>query len=138
MSKKIYNELAPCGVYCAACPAFNKTCLGCSSDNDKQKRKSKWSCKIRNCCYEKQQKDFCIECSDYPCEIYSKKLSSSHIGDKRFTYRHELTEVLKILKQKGIDEFLKYQKERYKCPFCGGIIYFYCYKCGKCGKEINL
>ena len=49
-----------------------------------------------------------------------------------------IREIKEIKKQKGIDEFLKYQKERYKCPFCGGIIYFYCYKCGKCGKEINL
>ena len=31
------NELAPCGVFCAACPSFDKTCNGCSSDNQKQK-----------------------------------------------------------------------------------------------------
>jgi len=132
------NEVAPCGVFCAVCPAFGKTCLGCSSDAKKQKRKSKWGCKLRLCCYEKQNINYCIDCSNYPCGIYTKKLSDTHPGDKRFAYRHELPEVLKILKQKGVEEFIRYQKERYKCPTCGDIICFYYYTCSKCGKEINI
>jgi len=35
------NALAVCGVYCGACPSFNKTCLGCSCENKDQERTSK-------------------------------------------------------------------------------------------------
>ena len=41
------SEVAPCGVLCAACPSFGKTCLGCASENKNQNRISKWNCKIR-------------------------------------------------------------------------------------------
>ena len=46
------NELAPCGVFCGACPSFNKSCFGCSSNTNKNKRtKSKIHCPIRICIY---------------------------------------------------------------------------------------
>jgi hypothetical protein len=132
------NEVAPCGILCAACLSFNKTCLGCASESkDKgQKRKSKWGCKIRQCCYEKKTLDSCAYCEYFPCAIINKKLLKSHDGDKRFNYRREVPDNLEKIKSLGINEFIKLKKKEYECKSCGGIVFFYYNKCSQCGKEV--
>ena len=132
--EKRRNELAPCGVFCAACPSFDKTCNGCSSENKKQKRKSKWDCKIRKCCYEEMNVEYCGYCNNFPCEKINRKIIKSHKGEKRFMYRHEIPENMKKLKELGEDEFINLKEKEYTCPYCKGIIHFYHYKCSKCGK----
>lgn len=132
------NEVAPCGVFCAACPSFNKSCLGCPSENKEQNRKSKWSCKIRKCCYEEIKIDYCGYCSKFPCDKICKKLINSHKGKIRFKYRHEIPENMEKLKQLGLDQYIKIKTQEYSCPVCNGIIYFYYYKCNQCGKEISV
>jgi Protein of unknown function (DUF3795) len=127
------NEVGPCGVFCAACPSFNKTCIGCPSENKEQKRTSKWNCKIRQCCYEIKKLDYCAYCEDFPCSIIKKKLIKSHIGDDRFKYRHEISDNNEKIKLSGIDEFIKIKKKDYLCDQCGGTICFYHYKCDQCG-----
>ena len=129
------NELAPCGVYCGACPSFNKSCLGCSSNDKNQKRQSKWGCKIRNCCYNQKGLDYCAYCEEFPCKIIHKKLLSQHKGDPAFKYRFEIPDSFIKLKEIGLDGYLDFQKEWWKCDSCGGIIHFYYYKCSKCGKR---
>ena len=133
-NKTRHNELAPCGVYCGACPAFNKTCLGCASISKKQSRTSKWVCKIRNCCYETEQKDYCIECDKFPCKIHYRKLIQSHPDDPKFKYRHEIPENFNKMKELGIELYLEYQQEKWSCPFCSGSVKFYHYTCTDCGK----
>ena len=133
MKQKIPDVLAPCGVYCEACPSFKKSCNGCGSENKNQKRKSKWSCKIRVCCFEKNNYNFCFECIRFPCKEYSKKLSESHIGDKKYQYRHELPSNLKRIQKIEIENWLKEQKTRWHCPNCAGTIKFYHYRCLDCG-----
>ena len=117
--KNIPNELAPCGVFCGACPSFNKSCLGCPSESKKQKRTSKWGCKIRNCCYNEKKQDFCV-------------------GDNRFKYRHEISENFTKLKELGLGGYQEYQKQKWSCPLCDGTVYFYHYKCSKCGNEMSV
>lgn len=136
--KQVINELAPCGVFCGACPSFNKTCLGCASESKEQTRTSKWSCKIRDCCYNIEEKSFCIDCSQFPCKKNRKKLYDTHPGDAKFRYRHEIPEIFGKMKEMGIEDYLKYQKRRWSCPYCGGIVHFYHYKCSKCGKGVNV
>jgi len=136
--KQIKNELAPCGVFCGACPSFNKTCLGCASESKEQKRTSKWGCKIRDCCYNIEEKDFCIDCSKFPCKKYRKKLLDTHPGDQKFRYRHEIPEIFEKMKEMNIEGYFEYQKRRWSCPSCGGIVNFYHYKCSKCGKEVTV
>jgi len=132
---KKYYELAPCGVYCGACPSFDKTCLGCASEDKTQDRCSKWGCKIRNCCYNLKVLDYCVSCEQFPCKIFNKKLRSTHQDDPRFTYRYELPELLNKLKTLGVKSYINFQRQRWKCDSCGGTIRFYHYKCDKCGKE---
>jgi len=137
MSSNCYipPTLAPCGVYCGACPSYNKTCLGCASDDLKQSRRSKWGCKIRNCCYEAKKYNFCIECHDYPCKIVNTKLFKAHVGNPRFTYRFEIPGVFANLKTIGLDKYIEFQRSRWACEICGGTIKFYVYKCDKCNQE---
>ena len=33
------NELAPCGIYCGACPHYFRTCFGCSSEIREQEQR---------------------------------------------------------------------------------------------------
>ncbi len=129
------SELAPCGVFCGACPSYPGTCLGCSSEEKGQSRKSKWGCKIRECCYHKEQKEFCSECDEFPCKIHRKKLMDSHPGDKKYKYRHEIAENFDKLKELGTGGYLEYQRKRWTCEACGGRITMYHYKCCNCGKE---
>ena len=135
---KIPNELAPCGVFCGACPSYIKTCQGCASESKEQSRKSKWGCKIRVCCYDNKKISFCIECKEYPCKVYNKKLLDTHQGDIRFKYRHELPEVFMQLKKMDIVDYLDYQKNRWACPNCDGTVKFYHYQCDMCGNKSTI
>ena len=131
-------ELAPCGVFCGACPSFSKTCLGCASQRKEQKRTSKWSCKIRKCCYEMKQLSFCGACSEFPCTKVNKKLIQSHPGDTRFRYRHETPENFAKLAELGVVDYLEYQQKRWTCPACGGKVYLYHYVCSNCGQVVEV
>lgn len=130
------NELAPCGVFCGACPSFGISCAGCASEDRNQKRTSKWSCKIRKCCYAEQELDFCGSCARFPCEKVSKKLTDSHPGEVKFKYRHEIPDNFVKLAQLGPPGYYEYQQQRWKCPACGGRVCFYEYACRACGSEV--
>jgi len=128
-------ELAPCGVFCGACPAFGKTCKGCPSEDKAQSRKSKWGCKIRNCCYSEIGLDYCIDCSDFPCKVYRKKLLETHEHEDRYIYRYEIPEIFPKIKEMSIGDYIAFHKKRWKCDSCEGTIRFYHYTCDSCGKE---
>lgn len=129
-------ELAPCGVFCGACPSFRKSCFGCSSEKE-QKRKSKWSCKLRECCYSIKSKTVCFECDEFPCKKYRRKLFESHPGDPRFRYRHELKEDSLQFKKLGLERYLLYQDTKWRCSSCGGRVHWYHNKCADCGAEFQ-
>ena len=131
---KAFPELAPCGVYCGACPSFGISCNGCSSEKE-QKRKSKWNCNLRTCCYTVKKYCFCIECDQFPCEEHRKKLLNSNAGDPRFKYKHDVIENFQNLTELGIENFLEDQNARWECPSCKGKIHWYYYKCNNCGND---
>ncbi len=134
-SDKRYRQLAPCGVFCEACPSFDKTCLGCGSEKKEQNRISKWTCRIRICCY-KRGLNYCIHCDEFPCKIIRKKLLDTHHDENKFTYRHEIPAVFKRLKSMTVEDYLAWQRKRWSCNSCDGMIKFYDYTCNRCGKEI--
>lgn len=135
MKTQIPPELAPCGVWCGACPSYQKTCLGCASEDPEQNRTSKWGCRIRDCAYVKNEVDFCMNCGKFPCRIHDAKLGNSHPGDPRFTYRHEIPHNFRKMKELGQEKYILYQRERHACEDCGGLIHFYHYTCSQCGRK---
>ena len=136
----INPTLAPCGIYCGACPSFGKTCQGCASQEQGgvQKRKSKWSCRLRVCCYEEKGLEFCSACEEYPCHNYQSKLTHSHLGDPRFQYRHEVENNLVLLDELGQGAYIDQMEKRFTCPDCGGRVVWYHYHCTECGAEIKI
>jgi hypothetical protein len=133
---RIPDETAPCGVFCGACPSYEKSCLGCGSDERTQRRKSKWQCKIRKCCFEDKNLNFCIDCDEYPCNLI-EKLKNSHPEDVRFRYRHEIYDNLEGIKEIGMENWVKKQENRFKCPKCNGRIVWYTYKCNECDYQYS-
>ena len=130
----IQPEQASCGIYCGACPSMSRTCLGCASQEmgGLQKRKSKWSCKLRVCCYEEKGLAFCSECEDFPCAKHKNKLMDSHPNDPRFQYRRDVPQNLILLKELGEQAYLTHMAEKYTCPHCDGQVVWYDYRCIEC------
>ena len=128
--------LTYCGLYCGACPSYYRgTCFGCRSEDSTQKRKSKWGCKIRQCCKNKKVVKHCGECLDFPCKEISRKLIYSHPKDPKFAYRHEIPKNITKINEIGMQKWIKLQKKKWECPICGGSIVFYDYRCKKCGNN---
>jgi predicted RNA-binding Zn-ribbon protein involved in translation (DUF1610 family) len=115
------------------------TCQGCGSEDrgPGQRRKSKWGCKLRTCCFERRDVDLCIECDEFPCTEHKGKLSGSHPDDPRFEYRREAVGNLERVSDVGYDLWLTEQETRWRCPECGGRVAFYQYTCRDCGAEVH-
>lgn len=76
--------------------------------------------------------NFCFECLEYPCKLI-KNLEKSY--NKR--YQTSLMENSEYVKQNGLKEFMKFQKEKYTCIKCGGIIFIHDRECSECQKRIE-
>jgi hypothetical protein len=137
MSTKSFTHdfIAPCGMNCGICKGYLSYmhgvprvrgkvsyCAGC------QPRAK--NCYIKGGCKKLTHREvkYCYECEAMPCE----KLG--HL-DKRYRERYgmSMVENLKMLKAKGIDEFLKNQEEKYQCPSCGDVVCVHDGKCYSCG-----
>jgi rubrerythrin len=58
----------------------------------------------------------------------------THLDNRyRERYGMSMVENLKMLKAKGMDEFLKKQEEKYRCPNCGDVVCVHDGKCCNCG-----
>jgi hypothetical protein len=123
--------IAPCGMNCGICRAYlrkERKCPGCHGE-DTLKAASCVKCIIRNCeMIQASQSKFCYECEKYPC-IRLKQL------DKRYRtkYAMSMIENLGNIKSIGLSAFVENEKERWRCPKCGGMICVhkgYCLDCG--------
>lgn len=134
MSEGFDPELiAPCGMNCAICLAYlreKNKCPGCRKIKiDKSVSRAK--CKVKNCDeIAIKKKKFCYECDNLPCQ----RMKSL---DKRYRTKYDMSmlENLEYIKQNGLDKFVKKERERWKCPKCGGVICVHRKKCYTC--EIN-
>ena len=114
--------IAPCGMNCRLCRAYQRNknqCKGCRNENDiKYKTKSSSSCIIKNCPeIQSNESGFCFECDKTPCQRL-KQL------DKRYRtkYRMSMIENLAHIKQYGMNEFLQNEEFRWTCKECGNIV----------------
>jgi hypothetical protein len=112
--------IAPCGMNCGICHAYlrdKNVCFGCWGSNE-GKPKYCQTCIIKNCGkLAETESKFCYECSTYPCARL-KRL------DKRYTtkYKMSMLENLEMIRDKGIDIFMKNEEKRWACTKCGGKI----------------
>ena len=130
MEKK---SIATCGMNCGICKYYYREkdqCPGCRGP-DENKSKYCVECIIVNCDeIKKKNSEFCFECANIPC----KRLKNL---DKRYRtkYHMSMLDNLDYIKKKGIEQFLDKEKQKWKCPKCGGIITCHGGICLTCGFE---
>ena len=101
------NLIAPCGLYCGECKAFqNERCRGCISRKGLCLKYTK-ICKIYSCCAERRKLRFCGECKDFPCEKFTKFFNT-------LAWYNEVVNNLIRIKKIGAEKFLKEQVKRVK------------------------
>lgn len=125
---------APCGMNCLVCYKHcyhKKPCDGClKSDLGKPEHCRK--CKIKDCVKAKNI-TYCFECTEYPC-IRVKNLEKSY--NKR--YQTSLIKNSELVKEKGLVEFMRLQKNKYTCKNCGGIISLHDGECSECQTKMKV
>ncbi|ACV21584.1 Protein of uncharacterised function (DUF3795) [Slackia heliotrinireducens] len=126
--------VAPCGLDCSLCAQAqlkDGPCPGCKKDDDNKPYFCAVLCEIINC--EKRIQSgyaYCDECPDFPCE---------HVMEKETRYtsayprRESPLENLQIIRELGMDEFLRQEREQWTCKSCGGPISVHTGVCSACG-----
>lgn len=125
-------SIAPCGVICDLCMAFQRDknkCVGCNNRGYKPYHCTVCSIKL---CLEKQGNDqlLCVECTKFPCRRI-KDL------DKRYKlkYGESLIENLNKVKEIGPIRFIEIAEEKWKCNTCGQLLCVHKATCLKCGNN---
>ncbi len=124
--------VAPCGINCGVCEGYLAIkynlmskgipggCLGCIPRGRGCSLHKSGHCeklmgmKVR----------FCFECEKFPCQ-------HRRMGE-HYRYNINTIENLNFIKENGIEKFLEKEKEKWKCPECGGTICKngICFNCG--------
>ena len=126
--------IAPCGMNCALCKGFIAYTHGIPRQRGKVTYCAGCHPRAKNCYIKRNCKKLskheiqsCIECDTMLCA------NLDHL-DRRYRERYgmSLVENLKMLKAKGMAEFLKSQEETYRCPSCGDLVCVHDGKCYSC------
>ena len=134
--KRIDEELiGPCGMNCALCSAYLAYthqiprkrgqiyhCPGCRPRNKKCAYLKKHCTPLSSASVR-----FCYECEEFPCGRLS------HL-DARYQKEYGISfiENLEVIRDNGLDQFLKFERNRRSCPRCGDLISVYNKKCFRC------
>ncbi len=121
--------IAPCGINCALCLAYQRTknhCPGCRDDSASESEYRK-RCILKNC--EKRLQNGWEDCS--PCEHPCARLKQL---DKRYRTKYEtkLVDNLAYIRGNGMNAFLLQQTKQWTCPTCGSLKCMHRGKCLKC------
>ena len=124
------EHIAPCGMNCALCLAFQrqkKRCPGCRQ-NDPTMPQYCTACSIRNCqTIQDNTSHFCYECDLIPC----KRLKQL---DARYRKKYSMSMISNLLeiKEKGVNSFLINQTEKYTCNKCDNLLCIHRSRCLNC------
>jgi hypothetical protein len=124
------NSLAPCGVICDLCKAFQRTknkCVGCLAVGSKPYHCT--VCSIKDC-PEKHVNPaaLCSECPKYPCRRI-KDLNKRYIAK----YGENLLQNLDSARTDGLAAFIEAARQKWTCPACGQLLCVHTEKCLQCG-----
>ncbi len=151
--------MAPCGLYCGACGVYIATrdgnekfktvmgnlygtkpeetqCLGCMQpDPPKMLYGFCKECKIRDCV---RSKDYysCHQCSEWPCNMIENfGLATGERVMKR-TIPIWREKVSGLGDEKGSEEWVRGECERYHCSSCGYPLFRGAQRCRACKKNV--
>jgi len=153
---------AACGTYCGACPAYiakhsedeqikmklqkrfssgptkalkgippsnwmdGLLCDGCLSGGMLAGHCQ--NCAIRKCAANKQNDSRCSDCEELPCYRITNLINMG-----RYLHRKEYLPNLEKIREMGVQEWVKYEEERWRCPQCRLPMSWYDAKCPRCG-----
>lgn len=141
MAKTLTSDLiAPCGMNCGVCKAYLAYSRGVPYKKGEVTHCTGCLVRNKNCAFirrecrklRKKQIRFCYECVNMPCKQLVK-LNKLY----RARYGMSMIENLKMIRDKGMGEFLKSQSYKYRCPSCGDIISVHDGKCYACGYQAD-
>jgi hypothetical protein len=149
------NLVAPCGLYCGACPMYLATtqnsdeklkamlqqfgagrsnvnredfvCEGCLGGGKLASFCRR--CNLRECAAGKPNVTRCSDCPDFPC---SKITNFNNDGMR---HHSEVLENLRQIKQMGMKKWTEHEEDRWRCPQCKANLSWYDEKCSKCGEK---
>lgn len=151
-----------CGTYCGACPAYiakhsneeqlrlrmqkrissgqvkTKTipdpawmdgllCDGCMSGGQLAPHCQR--CAIKSCVAGKQDVIRCSDCTELPCFRITNMINTGLL------HRAEYLPNLQKIRKMGVQEWVKYEEERWLCPGCGKPLSWYDPECPACGEK---
>lgn len=120
--------IAPCGMNCRLCVAFQREIRHCAGCRPGSNRLSCKNCRIKNCDGMKESAlGFCYNCEEYPCKRLIKL-------DTRYKEKYHMSEIgnLEYIKEHGMEEFLRYEEERWACKNCGSVLSVHRDVCPSC------
>lgn len=147
--------VAPCGLYCGACPMYLAT-----QENSQQRLDSMMKqfsagkmqmklediqcdgcigggrvatfcrkCGIRSCAESKTDVTRCSDCAEFPCARITG------FNNDGMTHHSEVLENLRQLRQMGIGKWTRFEEDRWRCPQCKEKLSWYDKACQKCGTQ---
>lgn len=158
------NHLAAaCGTFCGACPAYlakhgedeqmkikrQKISSSVPAKSVKGIPPSNWMngllcdgclsggklaghcqmCNIRLHALETQENSRCSHCKDLPCHRINGLINMGN-----YLHRNEYVPNLNKIREIGLEEWVKYEEERWRCPKCGLPMSWYDAECIRCGE----
>jgi hypothetical protein len=86
-------------------------------------------CNIRLHALETQNNSRCSDCEELPCYRITNLINMG-----RYLHRDEYLPNLKKIREMGVQEWVKYEEERWRCPKCGMPMRWYDAECVGCGE----
>jgi len=162
-SKGKEHLASACGTYCGACPAYiakhsedeqikmklqkrfsfgppkalkgipdpgwmdGLLCDGCLSGGMLAAHCQ--NCAIRKCAANKQNDSRCFDCEELPCYRITNLINMGS-----YLHRKEYLPNIKKIREMGVQEWVKYEEERWRCPQCGLPMSWYDAECARCGE----
>ena len=101
--KREYPLFSLCGLNCGLCPRYHtqgeSKCPGCGGKDFNLKHPT---CPVVTCNEKHDKKEYCFQCSSYPCKKYSRQSPA----DSFITYRNVLTDFEKA-RTEGLEVYKK-------------------------------
>ena len=132
------DSIAPCGMNCGICKAYLAYSRGIPYKKGEVSHCTGCLVRNKNCAFikrdceriRKKQIRFCYECERMPCNELAK-IDSYY----KARYGMSMVENQNVIREQGMDEFLKKQYEKYRCPDCGDVVSVHDGKCYACGYQ---
>lgn len=124
--------IAPCGMNCRLCSAYQKEKGRCEGCRPGPNRRSHKNCAIKNCADKPERAlPFCCNCGEFPCQRLGKL-------DARYRAKYHMSEIenLEYIRDNGLDAFLQREEERWTCVKCGAVVCVHKTACAHCGTPV--